>query len=61
MKEGQRKVTESISAMYTMETLKSASYEIDSYTGDSMEIPCDDYVEWLERKVYESIKPKGGE
>ena len=59
MSEEQRKATESISTMYTMETLKSASDEIEVY-GDIMEVPKEEYVEWLERKVYDSIKAEKG-
>ena len=61
MDEYQRKVTETISAMYTMETFKPASYQVDCYDCSYQEIPEDAYVEWLERKVYESINgEKGG-
>ena len=55
MSEEQRKATESISTMYTMETLKSASDEIEVY-GDIMEVPKEEYVEWLEMQLYKFIE-----
>jgi len=60
MTEEQRKATESISAMYTMESLRPASSEIMNVDHEIEEIPCDAYVEWLERKVYDSIKAERG-
>ena len=50
-------ITKEISARYTMETFKCASYECE-ITGE--EIPTEEYVEWLERKVYELTCQQGG-
>ncbi len=54
MKEEQA-ITEAISTKYTMETLKGASEEVELYEGNTVEMPTEEYVEWLERKVYELL------
>ena len=50
-------ITKEISTRYNMESFKCASYECE-VTGK--EIPHDEYVEWLERKVYELTNQQGG-
>ena len=49
-------ITKEISTRYNMETFKCASYEHE-VTGE--EIPNEEYVEWLERKVYDLATNKG--
>jgi len=52
----QIEITKAISTRYTMETLKSASEEVEVYGGDIMEVPKEEYVEWLEMQLYKFIE-----
>jgi hypothetical protein len=51
----QKEITTKISAMYHYETLKPAATEVEVFGGETVEVPTNDYVCWLERKLNDLI------